>query len=328
MTLSTNFCCHPKIVPPVTLVAFVLGLSFGCLSDPQDVDPPDDDDVGVEDDVDDGKEDAGEDADAEPCEPLSCDDEALEGQCGEFDDECGGMVDCGCGDYEVCDSADGESGQCVCISEWFCDDHGAECGRVPVPDDESCGDRQEVECGSCESPESCFEPDDIAEEELEGDVDDYICHCIAKDCGELGYDCGMMFDNCGNEINCDGGVDAPICGDDQNPECVDGQWECIGEDCVPDTTCADIECGTFTDECGEVQTCGDGACSEFQACNDAHNTCECDDELMENACGPEDCTIGDGECTFECVECTPNCVCENGDCESENVFGDLECQIL
>lgn len=326
MTWSSPYLHRLRVTLPIALICFALGLSFGCLSDPAEADPPsDDEDAGVEEDtgVD---EDASMDGDV--CEAVSCDDEELEGQCGEIDDGCGNTIECGCGGNEVCGAEEGEAGACVCISEWFCEEHGAECGILAVPEDETCGDKEEVDCGNCSSPEECWEPDDIDEADMEGDIEPYTCECIPESCEDLGYECGMVFDNCGVEIDCDSEVDAPTCQGSENAECIDGHWECVAEECEPDTTCDDVECGTFTDECGDVHTCGDGACSDFQTCNDAENQCQCDDDLMENHCGPNDCTVDDGECSFDCVECSENCECDGGQCVPDGTVTGINCVVL
>lgn len=245
MISTPEFTRRLRIVTPIAIVSFVLGLSFGCLSDPADVEPPDDDeDAGVEEDVDDGEEDVGEGADA--CEPVSCEDEELAGQCGEIDDECGGTIDCGCGDYEDCDA----DGQCICFPDLdaLCDEGEYECGIVDGENTDQCGNTwEDLDCGECVHENS--------------DCDDNVCECEANECED--DSCGMIDDGCGGQKDC-----GECTGDEV---CNDNICEDEADECLTDSDCEHDQCGEISNKCGGTIECGD--CPGGEICEEDINEC-------------------------------------------------------
>jgi hypothetical protein len=91
---------------------------------------------------------AGKDPDGPGCHPSSCAD--LGAECGQIDDGCGGMLECGgCADPETCGGGGANlCGTGVC-EPMTCADLGAECGEPSNGCDEL------LSCGSCSGLDSC-----------------------------------------------------------------------------------------------------------------------------------------------------------------------------
>ncbi len=117
------------------------------------------------------------------CTPqVSC--EAVEAECGEVSDGCGGVLDCGeCSAPLDCSP----SNQCeeeLCEPK-TCADLGATCGTV----EDGCGGQ--LDCGECSGSDTCGG----------GGVANQ-CGCEPTSCELAGAECGTIPDGCGGELDC------------------------------------------------------------------------------------------------------------------------------
>ena len=232
-------------------------------------------------------------------------------------DLCGGFCDGPCPvQGDIC--LDG-----ACCTPQSCD--GAVCG-----DDDGCGGFCD---GTCPGPnESClggvcacqFEACGgacCAEEE--SCVDD-VC-CAPVDCQDLGAECGLTDDGCGEPLYC-GACDADrFCSQDLQCECLFdacGESCCVfGEECV-DGACVPA-CVPDCDgkSCGDDDGCGDpchGDCAEpFSSCVEYQCVCifgGCGDSCCDlwTECQGDQCVCLFEECGPVC--CGPDETCEAGAC--------------
>lgn len=122
-----------------------------------------------------------------------------------------------------------------------------------------------------------------------------VSGCTAKTCAQLGRQCGITDDACGNAIDCGKCSATTAC---QNGRCA----------CTP-TTCPGLRatCGTQDDGCGSAISCG--SCAAGEACT--NNACKCTTKKCADyqaVCGnlPDGC----GQ-LIHCGDCTdplkPNC---------------------
>jgi hypothetical protein len=105
--------------------------------------------------------------------------------------------------------------------------------------------------------------------------------CTPKTCQQLGFNCGMQGDGCGNAINCGMCPTNQVCAGGANPK----NGVC-GTVCTP-KSCADqgFNCGAATDGCGGIINCG--TCTGNQTCG---------------AGGPNQCGVAGGGCTGLCLQ--------------------------
>ncbi len=122
--------------------------------------------------------------------------------------------------------------------------------------------------------------------------------CEPQTCADIGAECGMASDGCGDAIFCGDCPDPLICG--ANP----GQPNQCGELCSQ-LTCADhgAQCGVVSDGCGGTIDCG--PCPDGQQCGAGGVPNQCD-------CVPMECSDHGAECgevsdgcggTIDCGPC-------------------------
>jgi len=280
--------------------------------------------------------------------------------CGD-DDGCGGLCDGDCPEDQVCsggvcvcefaecagaccaENEACEGGQCVCVpdcTEKPCggaDGCGGLCDGVCIGNAD-CVDGvcvcQDPECGGlcCEVGESC--------------VDD-VC-CAAATCGDLGAECGLVDDGCGDQIYCGDCGLFQWC-DPLNQcaclyeaclgACCDEAEVCADGACCAPLVCADLgaTCGAPSDGCGGDLDCGE--CEGVEQCSPAFQ-CECPTIVCNGVCcdeGVTECDDIDGNCGGVTQDCdgkmcgdddgygglcigpcpNPNEVCNSGVCECE-----------
>ena len=310
-----------------TLCVLVVLGAMGCLSDPADVQPPDDlEDTGPSDASEDSGDQDVDGGDADSCEPLSCDDKTVEGECQSFENECGETLVCGCTDNELCDE---DSNECICIAESdseLCDSDKADgrCGTFSVQD--RCDEEREIDCDPCASYEECWESSNTGDTAEGTELN--TCYCDAVTCDELDASCGTFDDGCGGELDCDDGPELS-CDDDQEVDCVetDGAWEyeCVDESCEPDPDCEGV-CGSVDDGCGDRHDCGDSDCADYETCEG--NACICDEDALEDKCDEVECGIvAEGSCTYDCGDCGVDCECEDNECSPHRLNPTGECPL-
>ena len=207
------------------------------------------------------------------CVPLGC--QELGFECGQTMDNCGNPLNCNkpdntspCVDPQRCggDPAKGAN-KCGCAPRAnACEAQGAQCGTV-----DECG--TPVDCGSCAGGTLCL---------------NNLCACTPNPnpCGAKA--CGMAADGCGKMVACgasNGQCAVGACSAEGACSCRPREQACAGKTgavtengctyncdatCVPDNAaaCAGAECGTATNNCGEVVSCGAaaGACAAGLAC--------------------------------------------------------------
>ena len=89
------------------------------------------------------------------------------------------------------------AGGSVCVPTISCKSVGAECGVIS---DDGCGN--EIVCeDNCQAPLTCG-----------GGGDQFKCGCPAQTCLDLGLECGVVDDGCGNAIDCGGCNPRETCG--------------------------------------------------------------------------------------------------------------------
>lgn len=180
------------------------------------------------------------------CEPVS-ESDACEGkECGLVGDGCSGTYDCGtCGADESCGTE--EAFQCGpntvsidpgdCMNPiGSCEEAGARCGVIgdgcggtidcidelgPCPDGTYCGIRQPYQCDAPPPPDC--DPSDS--------------------CADLGWECGVAIDDCGNVFDC--ADEGRVCGDLE---------VCVGGIDSP-TECLSGTTGPTCELCGAVPVC-------------------------------------------------------------------------
>ncbi len=130
----------------------------------------------------------------------------------------------------------------------------------------------------------------------DGEPPDPVCE--PQTCADLGAECGMASDGCGDAIFCGDCPDPLICGADPS------QPNQCGEFCA-ELTCADhgAQCGVVSDGCGGTVDCG--PCPDGQACGAGGVPNQCD-------CVPMECSDHGAECgevsdgcggTIDCGPC-------------------------
>lgn len=136
----------------------------------------------------------GDGSDKPMCEPtMACADFGYD--CGKIPDGCGAFIDCGtCAEGHVC----GYEMPNLCFDPKELTD--------PVPMEDACAGKQcggegdgrggTYECGMCGTDEVC------------GILENFQCAPVrppctpASSCAELGWECGIAFDECGNTFDC------------------------------------------------------------------------------------------------------------------------------
>ena len=158
-----------------------------------------------------------------------------------------------------------------------------------------------------------------------------------------GIDCGIVLNNCNQNISC-GGCAA-------NEQCVSGACVCVDETreatcqglcgpqvnncgnsvtcdpcpCVPEdlsVTCTGLACGSATNNCGDVVTCPD-SCALPQTCNTVTNTCECIEEDVSVTCAGVACGSVVNNCG-NTVTCPDTCVLPETCNVATNICGCVE----
>jgi hypothetical protein len=168
------------------------------------------------------------------CKPRTC--SGASANCGYITDNCGGIVFCGvCAAGEHCGSPDVGVNRCgtqTCTAKQC----GSKCGLI------SNGCDSVLACDTCTLPQTCG-----------GGGDPEHCGCVPPTCAQAGAECGYLTNPCGG---------APIqCGEcDSGQTCgADGHLnKCGSGTCQPRPGCvADVDCGTVSDGCDGILTCGD-----------------------------------------------------------------------
>ncbi|MDP3154626.1 MAG: hypothetical protein Q8N23_18250 [Archangium sp.] len=178
---------------------------------------------------------------APSCLPANC--AALGFDCGQAEDGCGGVLECGsCGVGRTCGGG-GRRNVCapgVCTPA-SCAALNAECGRV------SDGCAALLTCGSCSAGSSC------------GLNAPNRCACRPTTCSTLGRECGEVSDGCSAMLSCGSCSGGRTCGGGGAPGI------CGTGSCTP-KTCAELskECGSVSDGCGGMLACG--SCSGALSC--------------------------------------------------------------
>lgn len=135
----------------------------------------------------------GDGSERPSCEPVSCVDKGFD--CGKIPDGCGDIVDCGlCPEGHVC----GAEAPNVCLDPETLGD--------PVPMADACAGKQ---CGSEGNGRGgSYDCGQCAEDEICGVLENFQCAPLrppctaASSCAELGWECGIAFDECGNTFDC------------------------------------------------------------------------------------------------------------------------------
>ncbi|MBI5545511.1 MAG: hypothetical protein HY901_16625 [Deltaproteobacteria bacterium] len=199
-------------------------------------------------------------------------------------------------------------------------------GCPPVSCEGQCGPIRDfcsglvMQCGGCSGGLVC-------------NLDTHVCVQPARNCQELGAECGRARNSCGERLGC-GTCDDPALECDRNTN------QCVA---CSNPTCADLgyECGDAWLGCGpysNVTHCGD--CPNGSVCNPAFFVCEeactpsADEELcgavgaecghISNGCGglascgtcpePERCAARDVENRCDLPEIPNECVAANRQC--------------
>jgi hypothetical protein len=232
--------------------------------------------------------DGGASSSGGTCVPKKCEDEKA--NCGPIGDGCGGVVQCGtCSDGDTCGGG-GTPSQCgkPPCTKLTCGDQGANCGAIA----DGCGGVI-ASCGTCDvvgefcggaGASKCGTGVAIDED---GGIIDGGGVCIPKTCTDLGANCGMQSDGCGNLMDCGTCTGGTTCGGGGVPS------QC-GTQCKPITSCpAGQNCGVVADGCGGVVSCG-GACPAGTKCGGGG---------VANVCGASNTCTG---------LCTQQTVCQGG----------------
>jgi hypothetical protein len=187
------------------------------------------------------------------CVPQDEDDACAGKDCGEAGDGCGGTTyDCGsCGDGQTCGlrvAFECGSNQCQPLTRTqAC--NGKQCGEAF----DGCGTAPEntFDCGSCPNGSFCslFEPFQC------GTPEEEPCVPVGDSCEELGYECGLAVNNCGQVFDCS--LAGLTCNAFQT--CSGAPAECVGSVPVGCTVCEDVPtcaAGSPTRVTGRVITPG------------------------------------------------------------------------
>jgi len=247
--------------------------------------------------------------------------EDFPGQCGTFNNDCGGEIVCGCPSPQVCDVNTG-----TCCTPKTCASFGGHCGAFP----DGCGGQVQCACpngvcfqGTCCTPKTCANFPGQCGTFPDGCGGTVPCSCASgqacvegtcctpKTC-EVDYrgQCGNLSDGCGGMIPCN---------------CPIGQVCVEGECCTPNPDpCAGLECGTASDGCGGNVSCG--TCPEHHECR--QGACVC---IPQNPCTGNNCLAqSDGCGNFVECECDGGLSCDESRgicCEFQQCFdGTLQCQ--
>ncbi len=284
------------------------------------------------------------------CTPLSC---ASLG-CGQQQDGCGGIIDCGCCTDADCEASTDcmtnrcDHGLCIqqasipvdcAVGEWSpagaC---SAECGggtqtwTRPVVTQPSCGG---AECPvlsedrACNTQECC-QPIECTVGTCGPQFDtcgNTIGNCVDTTitCGPT--DCGFIYDSCGNEQYCNLPIPCPdnYCG---------GQYDACGHligDCGHAfQMCPDNFCGELRDDCGNlIDTCMNMSlqCPDVPVCGVLEDACDnpiryCGDPHPA-ACAPNDCGPRVDACgVFQGDYCYGGCTCipRGGACAPDRYY--------
>jgi hypothetical protein len=143
--------------------------------------------------------------------------------------------------------------------------------------------------------------------------------CVAKGCDELGYECGMAVDNCGNPLNCNKPSPAPVCpkeGDRCGGDSTKGPNACGCLARANPCQAQGAQCGAI-DECGTVVQCGDcpngGVCTGNNMCTCTPNSNPCGDKVCGMAAdgcgGMRACGANNGQCTVGACSAEGQCAC-------------------
>ncbi len=177
------------------------------------------------------------------CVPQTCSGLGL--NCGQVEDGCGGVLDCGtCSNAGESCGGSGTANVCgpgTC-SPKSCADLGYGCGSAS----DGCGAL--LDCGTCPSgfcggggPHQCGA-------------------CQPASCAGLGKNCGMVQDGCGGTLDCGGSCPSgKTCGGGGVPNV------CGSGVCTPHS-CSELQknCGTVDDGCGTMLSCG--TCQGWLTC--------------------------------------------------------------
>lgn len=225
-------------------------------------------------------------------------------KCSDFvvNDQCGNARNIVCDQCEVGTFCQPQSQVCSpCAGVNFCQDAGADCGRLDAPVgsvQERCGITS-IGCGTCADGSTC---ENNSCTSCVGEPEELLCGKDAKQCGTH-----QIVDRCGVAVEADCGM------------CAEG--ECLADGtcsvCQPETDaqfCARLgaTCGGLTqmDNCGMMRTANCGGCQADEECN--NNMCECPDPaclsgvcgVVANACGK----------SIDCGGCSGADVCQNNAC--------------
>jgi len=205
------------------------------------------------------------------CWPKTCGD--LGKECGSWDDDCGGSVDCGtCGQAEDC-----VSGTCLLNCNEYCAGNGKNCDWYG-----------ECNCGSCGPGCTCV---------------NNVCSLECQVCGDGNCtgseNCNDCFEDCGPCVTCPNGA----C--DNGESCASCPQDCGV--CCPNGACDNGEtCATCTQDCGVC--CPNGACDYGENCTTCPQDCgDCPPECGNGQCdGAENCN----NCLVDCGQCCGNGNCD------------------
>ena len=229
------------------------------------------------------------------CTPRTC--AALNANCGQIGDGCGGMLSCGvCPAGQTCGINTPNRCDANPCRPRTCADQGLSCG----PAGNGCG--AALDCGPCPLGTTCG-----------GGGTPGVCGapaCRPITCASQGLSCGAAGDGCGRTIDCGACPPGTTCGGGGTP------GRCGGPTCRPITCMAQgLECGPAGDGCGGTIQCGTcppgytcggvrpGVCAPPPPCRPR----TCADQSLE--CGP----AGDG-CggLIQCGDCAPPLTCGGG----------------
>jgi hypothetical protein len=209
------------------------------------------------------------------CVPRTCQFYGFD--CGQIGDGCGNSVNCGplngnCPMGQTCGGG-GKPGHCgapACLPD-TCQKYNYNCGMIG----DGCGHLLDCSNGvACPAGTTCG-----------GGGQPNICGkaaCTPKTCQQLGFNCGLAGDGCGNQIDCSNGMTCPggtSCGGGGQPNV------CGKPNCTP-KTCKDLqyECGAAGDGCGGLIPGGCGPCPMGEVCG-AFQPNRCGSNLPDGGAG-------------------------------------------
>jgi len=212
-----------------------------------------------------------------------------------------------CSIQGICDATQADY---CCADEHFCDFHCNPPGEAPL---DGCGVPHACRT-SCGENEAC-----LADPRSAGH---YVCNCAPLDRAIVCKgQCGTVYDNCGNPINCGDGTDAGP--DGGVVPCATTDAGDLAPTCIPDGTgldggptafvCGARQCGlaraadggTQLNNCGQVVVCGN--CAGADTCRPDGRCCS----GKEVACGVQKCGTATDDCG-ETFACGPDCYDEAG----------------